>query len=1599
MDFGFGGELFELGELLQEGEGGYLGAGHDILGVPMAQMQVIQFQPQWNSPYGLVHTYQIDQVLIGMNTPDAVPVFNWAADIQVYTNTTFQAVAVYCFNAAYQQCLAYVGQPRSNTHYCQIRLLQTGFMLYDLTSDMLPVDDVLLDFINLYLMMVQSNSNQTLQMNRNEFQFRYTFVLSNGVTAALNENNIGRVKVFSNNLASNDLQSRTSLLASRNRYLAQRQNHSLGRHRFDIVNDPFAVQPVFNMQNVDALKQKRKLVSMAVDAKKIRKPKKKKLMNGTTANVEVDQEDEYVAPKVRERPKWTQDQKDKYNEARRQKRLVSGSGGEVRGIYDKLKSRIFHHTSIEEYFLNTKAALRVPTTWDEGFCIPMAFLKSEMRTYKMDGKLVLESVPAPLPLAEDYITCPILPNHEAMLADKHCDFLHDNLVVMFNPFKQPNEDSSAGASKYQEIMPPVLLRHWFAAAQNVHEYVCSQVEFELDANDPHCLQAYADVFEVYIAVYHLEVQGRRAKILKPSHFHADNRKRDSFSVVSLLISENHATAITSLRDFLKNKSTANRSTLYNYCVFCEKNKTANNETIADSQAHFVKCCEEQYGLLTCDGDKVSRSKMVKDVCPTPFMFDKKLKILRCNLCREEVVGDYNGQMEHVCFMRKPDNLKVGEESDVYVYDLECAQIKDEVHNVFIHECNLVCVRRAYPDPATGDKDAHSFETIGEFVAWVLEAKERPRVYLAHNGSKYDAQFIVKYLEKNLIAHTFVPSPCSMHAYLSLTIPFGASCFATFIDFRHFMPGSLKNIVLSFGLSVAKGDFPHHFNNGFNDFYEGAIPELNHESDYWCLGSKRTQEDIDEFKEWYASQQEIYCTCASEICICAKRKWSFKVEILKYCWLDVDVLAEACQKYRDNALAFGVDEETNEGWVSKGIDPFQYLTIPQLALNLLLAGSPVEEQITITMTKNRRDRSVKAVPWLERESRSLGQKILHIGNHHREYFCPRTKRYVDGVSRGPEKHFYVCLVCNFHACPSCFFEEIQTGVDHPGRPGTYGKVYRDTTNYITELLGMYGSERMHIIWEHDLDNLSVYEVQLGEVMKEREMFYGGRTEVFSPYVNVELFPETKLQYHDVCSLYPYVCAFKELPTGHPESFLGSDIDIARLTDLEHPDRYFGYIRCTVEPNRRDVLGLLPFRDPVSGRLEFPLHPMTGSWGTQELELAIRAGYQITNVFEVLHWSKEERSDTLLRGYVSFFLRMKQEAEGWIKLGATSENPSDEEKANLVARVFRENGHIAHIRPDKVAKNPVKRQMAKLFLNSLWGKFCQKPHSENYVVINGYQQFASLWFDPAIDRSKFCFRHISGQTWKVKYNHLTDFTRPNAKYNIFLAAKVTEWARCVLHSQMIRITKYYHEFQRGPAPSIHFNPIVYCDTDSIIFVYPSNGPALCGNGLGNWVDEHPHDVIKRFYGLAPKFYYLEFDGGDHDLLKSKGIQMTMHNASLITGKSLGKQLLEKFFPRSEEGVLQPFKGYLPMKNMLMGINTVSTKFEYGSMLTRFTEDKKLGPVISKRQLVHYTLEDNVEYDESVLEYFPQFMTIPKGYFAPIEEVAEDCYDGLLECYYEI
>jgi hypothetical protein len=53
---------------------------------------------------------------------------------------------------------------------------------------------------------------------------------------------------------------------------------------------------------------------------------------------------------------------------------------------------------------------------------------------------------------------------------------------------------------------------------------------------------------------------------------------------------------------------------------------------------------------------------------------------------------------------------------------------------------------------------------------------------------------------------------------------------------------------------------------------------------------------------------------------------------------------------------------------------------------------------------------------------------------------------------------------------------------------------------------------------------------------------------------------------------------------------------------------------------------------------------------------------------------------MKGYMSYFLRMKQESEGWKKAGASSETPSDDIKQQKTQELFELNGNMARMRPD-------------------------------------------------------------------------------------------------------------------------------------------------------------------------------------------------------------------------------------------------------------------------------------------------------------------------------
>lgn len=300
-------------------------------------------------------------------------------------------------------------------------------------------------------------------------------------------------------------------------------------------------------------------------------------------------------------------------------------------------------------------------------------------------------------------------------------------------------------------------------------------------------------------------------------------------------------------------------------------------------------------------------------------------------------------------------------------------------------------------------------------------------------------------------------------------------------------------------------------------------------------------------------------------------------------------------------------------------------------------------------------------------------------------------------------------------------------------------------------------------------------------------------------------------------------------------------------------------------------------------------------------------------------------------------------------------TEEEQHQLVEQLYISNGYIGKIDPSKVAKNPTRRALAKLFLNSLWGKFAQKPKAKRQGIIYTAEQFVKLWCDKSIRKESIIFRETGVGIFKYECELESFCTKENAKGNLFLAAKVTEHARCVLHRQMIKI---------GP------ERVLYCDTDSIIFVWSKNGQDLTGIGLGKWTDEHPNEDIVEFLALAPKFYMLVY-ASDDSSLKVKGVQLTVENTNKLTAARL-KEMLWNDWRQVEVAEKRKHEDIVEVEYMSIFSNCQQNRgVNYGVMMTRYGK-KAVQVVLSKRNVVRSEEARNTPLDSLV-----RIWTTPFGY----------------------
>lgn len=180
-----------------------------------------------------------------------------------------------------------------------------------------------------------------------------------------------------------------------------------------------------------------------------------------------------------------------------------------------------------------------------------------------------------------------------------------------------------------------------------------------------------------------------------------------------------------------------------------------------------------------------------------------------------------------------------------------------------------------------------------------------------------------------------------------------------------------------------------------------------------------------------------------------------------------------------------------------------------------------------------------------------------------------------------------------------------------------------------------------------------------ILKIRPSFRGGRTECF----RTGLF-ENCIKI-DCNAMYPYIMTQMEFPN------LKSEFYVEGMRAENYLDK-IGVVECTIKAPTREKLdyGYLPIR--FGGLVHFPLDcEMTGTWTTLEIRKAMKLGYELINI----KWGVFYHTSRVnpFKDYMEHLWKMRQQATG------------------------------------------VKKQVIKLLMNSLYGKWAQYRADEDLRLI--------------------------------------------------------------------------------------------------------------------------------------------------------------------------------------------------------------------------------------------------------------------------------------------
>ena len=832
---------------------------------------------------------------------------------------------------------------------------------------------------------------------------------------------------------------------------------------------------------------------------------------------------------------------------------------------------------------------------------------------------------------------------------------------------------------------------------------------------------------------------------------------DNGQMIYLFKNNNHFDVITSMPGFLAKNY---------YCHTCKKSYTKRDCHKCPSKCiacfkYFPDgkgCSGEEIKCINCNrtffGEKCFEehkrdrsSKGIDDiVCE---------KVCKCLKCEKTVVGclknhvcgyskckncgEYCNMNEHLCFMTQK-SCKGGKctgcsekkkcyscktRTDKYMfYDFEANQESG------VHAVDWVDCQDFYGKITT-------FVTIDEFCKFVFNKEHIGFTFIAHNSKGYDAHFIRNWCVENGVKPYII--------YNGLKIMYMEVEGVKFIDSLNFIAASLSSFPKTFGLTeLKKGYFPHYFNKKCNQNYVGKIPAPR----YFGVNQMRSSVRED-FLKWHKSKvDENYV-------------FDFKRELREYCRSDVDILRRSMLKFREDFIEL------------ENIDPLQYITIASVCMTIFRSNYMPSKEIGVVNEVSQDTFSKISIAWLDWISQGSGLEIKHALNGGEEQVLPGIGK-VDGFCGNTVYEFQGCF---WHGCEKCYSRDTINTKNQMDML----TLRKRTREKCEKIVG--AGYKLVEVWECDLAKdiefkkfFKTWDREIISPLNPRDAFFGGRTNITK--LTYDFKEGERGRYVDFVSLYPTVQFFKEYPIKHPTKI---------FTPEEYEEKWFGFVKCKVLPPRGLYHPVLPVKIKCGDaeKLLFPLckvcvekkiqrcdhsddeRSFVGTWCTNELAVAIAKGYKIQKIFEV--WDFKEKSDNLFKGYVRKFMKIKMESSE-LKTGDGFTYKNEEEYKSVVKSKL-------GIKLDEIKPNPGMRQIAKLCLNSLWGKFGQRNNMKQTVYVTEPSEFYKILLDDSIDDLNIQF--INDDMVEMTYNLKGQFVDNSKDTNIFVAAFTTSHARMMLY----------------------------------------------------------------------------------------------------------------------------------------------------------------------------------------------------------------------------